>query len=132
MLRSVVAIVVGFVVIAALSLGTDLALKSAMPQWFGPNGSVTDPAVLLLVMGYVAVYAVFGCWLAGRLAPDRPMRHALILGFLGLLFNVAGTIAMWGTAPAWYHVASLLLVMPYAWLGGRLAEATGARRTTTA
>jgi hypothetical protein len=31
-------------------------------------------------------------------------------------------VALWDTAPVWYHVASLALVMPYAWLGGRLRE----------
>jgi hypothetical protein len=50
------------------------------------------------------------------------MAHALVLGALGLAFNVAGTIAMWDTAPAWYHAVALALVMPYAWLGGRIRE----------
>jgi hypothetical protein len=78
--------------------------------------------MLLFVMLYVAVFAIGGCWLAARLAPSHPMRHALILGALGLIFNIAGTIAMWDTAPAWFHILSLLLVMPYAWIGGRLRE----------
>jgi hypothetical protein len=50
------------------------------------------------------------------------MRHALILGVLGLIFNIAGTVAMWDTAPAWYHATALALVMPYAWIGGRIRE----------
>jgi hypothetical protein len=73
-------------------------------------------------MLYVGVFATAGCYLTARLAPSQPMRHALVLGVLGLVFNVAGTVAMWDTAPAWYHVASLLLVMPYAWLGGRIRD----------
>ena len=50
------------------------------------------------------------------------MAHARALGVLGLLFNLAGTVARWDHAPAWYHVLALALVMPYAWLGGRLRE----------
>jgi hypothetical protein len=63
------------------------------------------------------------------------MRHALILGALGLAFNVAGTIQMWDTAPAWYHAVALALVMPTAWLGGHLRErqlAAGAPRPAVA
>ena len=60
------------------------------------------------------------------------MAHALVLGVLGLLFNVAGTIAMWNMAPAWYHLTALVLVMPSAWLGGWLHERELGRRTTPA
>jgi hypothetical protein len=79
-------------------------------------------------MGYVGLFAVTGCYLTARLVPRRPMLHALVLGALGLAFNVAGSVAMWDTAPAWYHAASLALVMPYAWLGGRLHEVELERR----
>lgn len=122
MLRSIVAVAVGFVLIGALSFGADAVLRRAMPTAFDAAGRTDSVAVLLLIIGYVGLFAVSGCYLTARLAPSRPMRHALVLGALGLAFNVAGTIAMWDTAPAWFHVVSLLLVMPYAWIGGRLRE----------
>jgi hypothetical protein len=50
------------------------------------------------------------------------MRHALILGALGLAFNLAMTPATWALRPAWSIVLDLALVMPYAWIGGRLRE----------
>jgi hypothetical protein len=120
--RSVIAVVVGFVVIGVLAMGTDAILKAAVPQIFGPNDRVGSLPWLLFIQLYVFVYAVFGCWLTARLAPNRPMRHALILGALGLVLNVAGTIALWDRMPAWYHIVALALVMPAAWLGGRIRE----------
>jgi hypothetical protein len=120
--RSVFAIVTGFLLIGALSFGTDALMRSAMPGAFGPNGRTDSVPLLLLTLAYVTLFATFGCWLAARLAPSAPMRHALILGALGLAFNVAGTIQMWDTAPAWYHAVALALVMPTAWLGGHLRE----------
>lgn len=120
--RSVVAIVVGFLVIGVLAIGTDAILKAAVPGVFGPNDRVDSVPWLLIIQLYVFAYAVFGCWLAARMAPDRPMRHALILGVLGLAFNIAGTIALWDTMPAWFHIVALALVMPAAWVGGRTRE----------
>jgi hypothetical protein len=122
MLRSIAAVLFGFVFIAALSIGADLVLKQALPTAFDPAGRVDSVLVLLLIMGYVGLFAVTGCYLTARLAPGRPMLHALVLGVLGFVFSVAGTVAAWGTAPAWYLAASLALVMPYAWVGGRLRE----------
>lgn len=122
MKRSVLAIAVGFVAIFVLATGTDLAMRALVPSAYGPGGRMTDVGYLLLTQLYVFVFAAFGCWLTARLAPDRPMRHALVLGLFGLGFNVAGTIAMWDTAPAWYHLVALALVMPAAWVGGMVRE----------
>jgi hypothetical protein len=120
--KSIIAIVAGFVVIALLSLGTDALLHAAMPQIFSATGRMESVFWLLVTEVYVFVFAVFGCWLAARLAPSHPMRHAMILGLLGLAFNVIGTIALWDEMPAWYHVVALALVLPAAWLGGWIRE----------
>lgn len=120
MSRSLVAVVTGFVFIAAASIGTDFAMRAALPSLFEPDGSTTSVAILLLTIGYVGLYATVGCYLTARLAPRAPMGHALTLGVLGLLFNLVGTWFTWDTAPVWYHVVSLLLVMFWAWIGGQM------------
>jgi hypothetical protein len=50
---------------------------------------------LALALGYRFVFGVVGCWIAARLAPYAPMRHALALGALGVLVSTAGAVAMW-------------------------------------
>ncbi len=122
MVRSILAVVAGFLLIGTLSLGTSMVLMSLLPEVADASGRVESVHFLLLTQLYVAVYAVGGCYLAARLAPARPMLHALVLGGLGLAVNVLGVATQWDTAPAWYHVLALLLVMPYAWTGGRLRE----------
>jgi hypothetical protein len=119
--RSVAAIVAGFVLIAALSLTTGAALQGAglMPAAGLP---MTDTGGVLLETAYVAIFAIAGCWFAAYLAPDRPMRHALILGLLGLAFNLVSAAAVWDQRPTWAIILNLALVMPYAWIGGRLRE----------
>jgi hypothetical protein len=122
MIRSIVAIVVGFLLIGALATGTETLVRDAVPTAFDAAGRTDSVALLLFTIVYVGVYAVAGCYLAARLAPDRPMRHAMILGVLGLAFNVVGTSATWDTAPVWYHAVALALVLPFAWLGGWIRE----------
>ena len=126
-LRSALAIATGFVLIGALAFGTGALLRGAMPGAFDAAGNPTTLPLMLLTTLYVGAYATLGCYLAARLAPSHPMRHALVLGLLGLVLNVATSVALWDTVPAWYVGANVLLTMVWAWLGGRLRERELAR-----
>lgn len=117
--RSVAAVLAGFAAVVALSLATDQVMHAlkVYPPWGQPMFA-TGP--LLLALAYRCVYAVFGSWLAARLAPARPMRHALTLGALGLVVSLMGAVATipLALAPAWYPVSLVVTAMPCAWLGG--------------
>ncbi len=65
---------------------------------------------------------VAAAWLTARIAPDRPMRHALILGGVGTVLALIGLLATWnrGLGPNWYPLALVLLARPRCWLGGWL------------
>ena len=121
MIRSILAIVVGFVLIGVLSFGMGVVVRNWMPEAFS-TGQVDDPMILSLTLGYIFIFIIMGCYLTGRLAPQKPMTHALILGVLELILIIVGTMSHWDMAPTWYHAAALLMVMPAAWLGGRQAE----------
>jgi hypothetical protein len=119
--RSVLAIVTGFVFVFVLVGITDVALASAglLPK---PGAPVPDTSLLLFMILYVAVYAIAGCWLTARLAPDHPMRHALIGGALGQIVGIVGAMSTWNLTPLWYNVVGLATPMVYAWIGGRIRE----------
>lgn len=121
-LRSVLAVVAGFVVIGILAFGTGKLVQSMSPAQFDAAGNPTTMPMMLLQLAYVGVYATFGCWLAGRLAPSRPMAHALVVGVLGLALNVPSAMALRDTHPMWYLVVGIATTMLWAWLGGRLAD----------
>ena len=120
--RSIGALVAGFLVVVILSLGTDVVLHSTgvFPPWDQP---VTD-ALLLLATAYRTVYAIAGSYVTARLAPDRPMQHALAGGVVGLAVSIAGAVATWNAGPAfgphWYPVALIVSALPCAWAGGKL------------
>jgi drug/metabolite transporter (DMT)-like permease len=120
--KSIGSILAGFLVVIVLTLGTDMALHAmgVYPPWGQPVGS----AVLLLATAYRTVYGVVGSYIMARLAPDRPMGHALVGGAVGLVLSIFGAVVTWHRGPAfgphWYPVALIVLAMPQAWLGGKI------------
>jgi disulfide bond formation protein DsbB len=76
-------------------------------------------------LSYRMVYAVLGSYIAARLAPRNPMRHAIIPGIIGLALSAAGAIVAVTHAdlgPAWYPIALVITTLPCAWLGGLLYQ----------
>ena len=86
--RSIGALLAGFVFVVILSLGTDLALHAA--GIFPPLGQIMSNALFLLATIYRTVYAVVGSYITARLAPNRPMQHALLGGAIGLVLSRGG------------------------------------------
>ncbi len=121
-MRSVGSILIGFLFIAVLSFGTDILLRVTFPDDFVIPERIASVRVQSLSLLSAAVYATVGCYLTARLAPSRPMGHALFLGALVLVFTGMNTSMLWMLAAKWYKLTSLALVMPCAWLGGWLAE----------
>ncbi len=122
-LRRIGAVLVGFLAIVILSTATDMALHAT--GVFPPWGQSMADALFLLALAYRIVYGVAGCYMAARLAPDRPMQHALALGAVGLVLSTAGAVAMWDAGPPWYSLAVIAIAMPCAWAGGRLRRMQG-------
>jgi hypothetical protein len=122
MLRSIGALLAGFLTVVALSLGTDIALHAT--GVFPPWGDAMSEALFLLATAYRTVYAVLGSYITARLAPDRPLQHALAGGAVGLVLSTIGAVATWDRGPAfgphWYPLALVATAMPCAWVGGRL------------
>lgn len=119
--RSTGAVALGFFVIVVLSLGTDQVMHAlgVYPPWGEP---MYDTGQNLLALGYRLVYAVAGSYIAARVAPRHPMGHALVLGAIGLVLSLAGTMAAMNMelGPLWYPIALVLTALPCAWLGGAL------------
>jgi hypothetical protein len=122
MLRSIGAVLAGLLLVIVLSVGTDAVLHATgiYPQWLEPMTG----ALFVLATAYRCIYAVVGSYIAARLAPGRPMKHALVLGFIGLALSIVGLLATWNAGqelgPRWYPIALVVTALPCAWVGGRL------------
>ena len=122
--RSAIALFAGLFVGVILSLGTDqiLHVLKIYPPW----GQTMSDGLFLLATAYRIVYTVIGSYIAARLAPYRPMWHAMVLGVVGLVVSLAGAAATWNhqppLGPHWYALAIAAISIPCAWLGGKLRE----------
>ena len=76
--RSIGAVLAGFLAVVILSLGTDLALHAA--GIFPALGDRMSDSLFVLATVYRTIYAVLGGYITARLAPNRPMEHALVGG----------------------------------------------------
>jgi hypothetical protein len=116
--RSIWAIVAGFLVVVVLSIGTDLVLH-ATHVYTGPQLNDNQSA---LATAYRTLFAIVGSYITARLAPHKPMKHALIGAAVGTVIATAGAVATWNKdlGPHWYPVALVLTAFPTAWIGAKI------------
>jgi hypothetical protein len=120
--RSIGAVIVGMAIGVAVTIATDMVLHAV--GVFPPWGQPVSDGPLALATAYRMVYGVLGSYIIARLAPDRPMGHALVGGAIGVIVSTIGAVATWNSGPAfgphWYPLALIATAMPCAWLGGKL------------
>lgn len=116
--------VVGIVAGAALTLLTDLVLHRM--GVFPPSGEAVTDGPLVLATAYRIVFGIMGSYVAARLAADRPMGHALVVGIVGFILSIVGAAITWNKGPEygahWYAVGLIVTALPCAWIGGKLRE----------
>lgn len=121
-LRSIAAVLAGLIAVFVLSLGTDVLLHATgiYPPWFKPMSA----PLWLLATAYRIVYGILGGYIVARLAPNRPVPHAIVLGVVGLALSIAGAAASWNAGPEfgprWYPLALVFTAIPCAWAGAKI------------
>jgi hypothetical protein len=123
--RSVGAVFAGILFTIVVTTIVDVVLHLAGVY---PPGQPIDDKLAILATSYRLVISVAAAGLTARLAPARPMRHALILGAIGTALGAIGAAVTWnkGLGPHWYPVALTVLALPQCWAGGKLLERSAA------
>jgi len=118
--RSILAVVVGFLVVVVLSTATDAVLHAA--GIFPALGKSMSNGLFALATAYRTLYGILGSYVTARLAPNKPMKHSLIGAAIGTAIATIGAIATWNMnlGPHWYPVALVLTAFPTGWLGAKL------------
>jgi hypothetical protein len=116
-IKSIGAILSGMITGALLSIGTDLLLEKT-----GIFPSVHQGVfiwwMLLLALIYRAIYTAVSGYVTAALAPQKPLRHTMILATIGVAVTIIGSIVNWDKSQAWYPVALILITIPCTWMGG--------------
>jgi peptidoglycan/LPS O-acetylase OafA/YrhL len=121
-LRRIGAVIAGLVLVVILDTGIDVLMHATgiYPPWFQPMRTT----LWFVAIGYRMIDGTIGGFIAARLAPDRPLAHALALGIIGFLLSSTGAIATWNKGPEfgprWYPLALVVVSLPCALLGGFL------------
>jgi hypothetical protein len=120
--KSILAVAAGVIVVVVVTTAVDILLHAV--HVFPPMDQPIDDRLAALATSYRVVFGVAGAWLTARLAPNRPMRHVMILGGAGVLVALVGVVATWnlGLGPHWYPIALVVLAIPQCWLGGTIYE----------
>lgn len=101
--KSIWAIGAGVIVIIVVTTLVDILLHAA--GVFPPMDQPLTDALALLATAYRIVISIGGAWLTARLAPAQPLRHAMMLGYVG---GVLGLV--------------VVLAIPQCWVGGKIYE----------
>jgi hypothetical protein len=113
-LRSIAAVLVGYLVFALSAVAffklAGRAPHSVQPAWFMVASAL-----------YGMFFAALGGWVAARVAPSRPVGHAIAMALVLALGAAVSLVMSPGVRATWSQWSALLLMAPSAWLGGRLA-----------
>jgi len=125
MKKSVLAVLAGLVVTIALSIGLDVIMYST--GVFPASGAEMTESNWSMATAYRIVAAIVGTWVTARLAPARPMKHALITGGIGMAIATLGAVLAWNKGPEfgphWYMLALIITALPCAWIGAKFHAA---------
>lgn len=126
--RSIWAVVAGVLFIIVVTTLVDIVLHAA--GVFPPMDQPITGALSLLALSYRIVIGIGGAWLTARLAPERPMKHAIILGLVGVALATVGVVVTWNLAlgPRWYPISLVVLSIPHCWIGGKIHEMRSTQR----
>lgn len=123
-IKAIGVVILGLITITILSYATDFLLESIgvyPPFEEQLKDGFNNPRMILIALIYRSIYGVVGCYVAASLSPNKQMQYAMIVGAIDLVLGTMGSIAMWHLSPTWYQISLLTLVLPSAWLGGKLA-----------
>jgi len=135
--RSVLAVIAGFVAASAVMILTESINGHVLyPELGKAAEGMTDReavralmataptgALLVVLLGW-ALGSFVGGFLTARIGRNSPVAHALVLGLLLTLAGIANNLML--PPPVWFWLPTLVAFLPAAIVGARLAPAPSA------
>ena len=121
-MKSVIAVIVGYVVWTAIWFGGSFALMAAMPEALPEDSAahVTHAGALLAILGLSFVCSLVAGFSTKTLAAESNTPLA-VMSLLLLATGIAVQAEAWERMPVWYHLTFLALLVPTCFAGARFA-----------
>ncbi len=133
MLRIILGVIAGFVAWSILWVGSDQALISFSPDWYGAHqrafeaamtnkASFTpDSTILFMHLFRAAIFSIMAGFLAAIVANEN-RKAPLVLGIILFIVGALVEAMVWTYLPVWYHLAFVVILIPLTILGGRMKQ----------
>ncbi len=118
-LRAFLALLSGFVTMAALVAVATAVLMKFVPEWVGNTGH-PRPGYIFVNLGYSFVAAMAGGYVCAWVARNNPLIHVLALALIVLLLAALSALQERGRQPVWYQLTLLVLTPLGVFLGGMM------------
>jgi hypothetical protein len=118
MIRSVMAIVLGYIVMLVAVLGGDTAMTALAPALMPQPGEPPDAVYFTFKLGTGFFFMMIGGYVTALLAGQTEMKHALGLGALSIAMGICEVLYFPGEQPLWYSIALMFLSIPSTLIGG--------------
>lgn len=117
-LRSIVAVVVGYLSLSICVMVLLVLALALVPGW---QGTVTGGYLATNIMLSI-ISAAIGGWVCARLAPSRPLLHGNVLGLIALVLGILYVLSPaedggHAQPPGWYALMLAMLAWPSVILG---------------
>ena len=118
MIRSVLAIIAGYIILSVLAIATALALNTILPGIAKFPPSRLDFALINLT--FITLYSVVAGFAVATIARRLPLRHGVIFGIVLLTLGGAFNFFEARGAALWYPLTVAMMECAGAILGGYL------------
>ena len=121
-IRAFVAVAVGVIFVMTVTTSIDILLH--VYDVFPAIDIPINDTQAAIATAYRLLIGITGGWLTGRLVKEEPVRFASMVGYVGAVLGTVTLITTWDLklCPRWYPIASAVLALPQAWIGGKLVE----------
>ena len=119
-LHAFLALVAGFVTMAALVAALTALLMRLTPSWVGDEGN-PQAGYIFVNLGYSFLAAAAGGYVTAWVAAANPMYHVMALGIIVLALAALSALQARGQQPVWYQL-TLVALTPMGVLAGGLVR----------
>ena len=120
MSRSIVAVVVAWVLWTALWLGGTAAAGALFPSAVTAGQPLFHTGALIGFLVWSVVASLVAGYVCATVKKESPMVTVWSLAVIQFVIGTLIELSGWGNTPAWYHLVFLALLIPATVWGGKL------------